>query len=271
MSLKRSDKMIALAGVLILIIAGIGIVLYVPNDDEGAPAPTDENGMITFQIEKRVTVVEEPSENIQLKLPSALSLLNKGKIYQNAEFKTIDEYNVESVTFNFSFQDKQTGFGLIPFILKLLNRPTGTDTVTIEITDPSGVAHTESLSHNSQKSIPIKLAFDSAPEYMEAESIDDVEAEIIRNYTSDMWFGESFKIVAQLNIKGKTNPIARLLERFVADTVNVQYSYTYYDLLPYEYDEENGDEYGDGDGGGDNGDMPSTGDRFSHMSYGGRI
>jgi len=46
MNLKKSDKMIAIAGVVILIIAAIGIILYASNEPENeVPTNTEQRSL----------------------------------------------------------------------------------------------------------------------------------------------------------------------------------------------------------------------------------
>ena len=70
MTLKKSDKIIAIIGVIILIIAGIGIFLYIDTGDDNGTPEDDEDDFDFYELKSEIVPVLllEKNQNIKQKL-----------------------------------------------------------------------------------------------------------------------------------------------------------------------------------------------------------
>jgi hypothetical protein len=269
MSLKKSDKIIAIFGVIILIVAAIGIVLYVPEDGDDAPKEVEEKKKISFEVQMNEDMFSEPRFDLDLKLPSLFSLLSRGKSYVNKNFYTIQAENVKSIIFEFEFEDKQKSFGFLPFIFKLLNNPIGTDIVNVVITDPNDETISRVLASGTKKNITIDVPLHPIPKDIEAYSQEEAEQILSENYSFNDWVEMPFGISVSLTIEGRLRFFKRIRERFFKDTVTVKISYITYSLDPVRIKTDDNDNNNDDDSGTNYNGYGSL--SFSMLNYWGKL
>lgn len=255
MNLRKSDKLIAIVGVVIIIVAAIAIVIYVPENGDGNGVPSNGDTDTTYYD---IQVDEFNSEGPPKTCPFSNNgiFLSKGKSYSNKNILTInDDKIIGTVNFTLRFNDNRYSFGFIPFIFKLLNMPLGGDTVSVTITDPMGEKHSVNLQSGGKAKISITInpkdfigtvgIFAKTPEEADMELNNDTA-----NYTDIK--DQPFSISASLTIKGKVKLFPRLVERFGKDNLIIIYNYSHLDYsikIPSEPPSNDGD--GDGETGGD--------------------
>lgn len=245
MNLKRSDKLIAIVGVVILIVAAVGVVIYASDEEEGLKKTDDEDKILVFgvyadSVEDSLTTIHCP-----LSLRGIFSLLSQGKSYNNEEAFSIPFDNIEEIVIDITYNDKQTSKTILGIILKLLGNPTGVDTLSVSIIDPDGISHTESIS-NGNATIEIPVNFPIYQKEIEAESLEEAR-KTLNGWQSDKWNGENFQIEASLTISGKIWLFTRLAERFGSDSFDVDVSFNYYEYDLEEPEEPEDDEDDDND------------------------
>jgi hypothetical protein len=88
MNLKKSDKMIAIAGVIILIIAAIVIIMYVPDKDNGEPTPTKKEYEVTWIKDEGSLVIDEYVDKEGYNKPFTVTALDHpGSVITNVYVK----------------------------------------------------------------------------------------------------------------------------------------------------------------------------------------
>jgi hypothetical protein len=216
MSLKKSDKIIALVGVVILIIAGIGIVLYSSSDDADGVPPLDNEDTMTFDISYMESAsMPATPDNTAYSIKS--KLLNRG-ISPYVGNVVISHQNLKSIKFYLKYNDDVRGF----LFGKLLTS-IGADTLTVSIKDSednvivsaSGKGYlivNETIEFNSMISLESIVAKDMT----EAKSM--LEERYIDNE-------ESYTIKVSL----KTGLWGRFRELLKPDMFMLEISYTYYE------------------------------------------
>lgn len=184
MSLKKSDKIIAIIGVIILIGAGVGIYLYATTEEE-PEEPTKEGDEIkTFDV-----VYEEISMPIY---PDNTDYTIKPSLIGEASWvgNVVDfpQKNLKSININVSYHDNKAGiFWRIGKI-----RSIGADTLTIIVSDSQdNEIGREPIKGDGNATIPIDIGSLISLEPIEAEDI--LEAyDILEERFID--YEESYKI-----------------------------------------------------------------------------
>ena len=270
MSLKKNDKIIAIVGVLILVIAGIGIVLYTPSDDDGAPTDGEGDDLNIYNVKTDIKPGDEEKLSMDMKKPKPLSIMKNGKIYQNGQFLVLEDTNVDSVFIEVVYNDQQKGPIFIGWIFdKVLKKPIGEDSLKVTITTPDEQKYVLTVAGNGKDNVTIMVLKDfEIPDTVEATSEEEAQRMLDENYSGNNWIGLNFKVSAQLTINGKLLPGARLKELLGSDVATLKYTCYTYTLTP---EETNGDEDPNGGGDGDGDEEKETGVlTYSPMSMGGR-
>jgi len=231
MNLKKSDKIIAVAAVIVLIIAAIGIILYVPEEGDG---PKNGNGYgygneMSFDITATPHDGDEIEETFQLDLTKKLGKLDYKTTGGKKDLFTLDEDNVCDITIEVQYTDNQPSFPILSKVLNILGRGSlGIDELTVTIFDPDSVSHEIRLS-GGRKNVTIPVS-----DMISKDTIEDVSEEAadmqLANLTDEnsKWNGQVFQINGQLTVKGKLGLLARLRERFGPESFKVTVSYNYY-------------------------------------------
>jgi len=235
MNLKKSDKIIAIVAVIILIVAAIGVILYVPSEDEVKPT-VEEKETYIYDVECRVLNTTATPDKTQFIVKDKLD--NSGNYVGNVE---IPKKNLKSVEFKFSYTDKNRGLFGFGFLGKKIF---GTDTLKINIKDSeknkvgggqikgSGNAKITTEENGA-------MHFDS----IEAESEREAEQQLKENltmYDSEM---ETYTIAVSLDIKEGffLKFFGWLREKlFGNDQFKLTITYYYYDYYLGEPEETEG-------------------------------
>jgi hypothetical protein len=224
MSLKKSDKIIAIVGVIILIIAGIGIVLYSSSDEEnGMPTIKNEDEMmydITYKISDPMTATPD---NTAFSIKS--KLFNRGISPYVGEV-IISHENLQSVNFYLKYSDNVKGF-----LMGKLFTGIGADTLTVTIKDSEDNIIVSKISSKGSLVVNETLEFLSMIplEPIEAKDMTEANSELEKRYINNE---ESYKITVSL----KTGLWGRLRELLKPDTFKLDITYTFYE---YELELEN--------------------------------
>jgi len=238
MNLKKNDKIIAVVGVIILIVAAIGIIVYTPSEEEQTIQPPEEEKTL-FDV----TVEEVPvgPETNTYTFGGGL-LLKSASTISEEEFFTIARENVKSVEFNISYQDNKVG-GLLGILFKNM---VGNDKLDVTITDPDG---TEKVADRISGSGNVVLEFTGINQMIDTSQIEaDSESEAIGELESryvSQWKDQSFSMTATHKVAETFRPLLRLRERLDKDSFDVSITYTYYDYHVEKVDtgeDDNGDD-----------------------------
>jgi hypothetical protein len=124
MTLKKSDKLIAIIGVIILIVAGIGIVLYAGNDNEkGVPPLEEEKQIKTFEVNYSEVSLSIDPDNTDYSI--------KPKLFGQSTYLgniVLEEQNLKSLDIMVEYHDNFCGF-----LFGRILRSIGADALTIKV------------------------------------------------------------------------------------------------------------------------------------------
>jgi len=210
MKLRRNDQLIIIIGVVLFAIAIIAIALYQPPLDDRGLITMPGSGMKTYEVEWEV---EEGS------LSSISEFTSKKEAYETTV--SVNKANLKSITFNLTWVDDKTVLGRL-----------GRDTLTLEITDPDGDVHEESMqsevkTKEGQIEITLEDIVKCGSDMLEAEN--DVQAEEMlmeSPYYDDKWKGEDFEIRVIVNV-GEI--LGNLRPRDKGNSFDLEITYEYYD------------------------------------------
>lgn len=211
--MKKSDQIIIAVGVVVIIIAAIGILLWKPAPSEEAKP---EETMKTFEVkwtEKTATISPDNTDFYARDKIIGADEPYKGNI-------SIPVYNLKSVTFTLTWKDDHT-FGLL--------RKKGEDTLTLEIIPPEG----SMISDESVGNGTIIETFDNInmkPYIASIKANNSEEAmEILeKEYYSNKWKDEPFQIHVNVSVGEKFfKPIRRILDK--GNNFTLEITYTYYE------------------------------------------
>ena len=217
MSLKKTDKIIAIIGVLILVIAGIGIFLYVGTEETPSSAPSTEEKI--FEVK---WVMDTGTMSID-------GSAEKKNDY-TTPFDVIEKQGsvITEVVVSFNWEDDHTsGIILRKGIIKR-----GVDTLTAEITLGGEVQTHESEGYADNTTNPLTFTITSAPQDEEiTDVISESEAWDIINseYANKDKASFQTKITVTPGEKIGIRPLKLL--RFLRDKGNdftMEITYTYY-------------------------------------------
>jgi len=229
MSLEKTDKIIAIIGVIILIGAGIGIYLYWVSDEE-TEEPMDGGEMTNFfniNYEPKSSTVEDyKKHSIRPKLI--------GKSTKNIEV-TVSQQNIKSITFVVDYVDNKKGL-VLGFPPKI-----GADTLAVTVRDGDGniIDSQKTIKGNTKKNATIYAEIGSqiSLEPIEAETEDDA-LYILENRYVD--YQETYTVTVTLKV-GLWGKFRELLGQ---DSFGLEITCEYYDytLEPQEKENNPGDD-----------------------------
>jgi len=223
MTLRKSDKIIAIIGIIILIIAGIGIFVYMDTEDDNGDQNSGADKMKFYPVESKITMNMLPDKS-QSKI--------KVKFLKGTEFSfkhEIMDQNVINISVTVRYTDENPG--LLGRFLNL-----GKDTLTINVVDSEG---NNVGSGKKQGSGKIEFDIDGPGREIqgpiEAESYEEAKQKLM-----DMF--ESFSETYTFNINVKGGIFGALRERFLGkDSFTLMVSYCTYDYtLEEPMDDDDG-------------------------------
>ncbi|MEF8847543.1 MAG: hypothetical protein V5A68_00200 [Candidatus Thermoplasmatota archaeon] len=240
MNLKKSDKIIAIVGAIILIIAAVGIALYTTDEEQKEEKKIEKEN--TYKVE-----CEEKTENHF----SKEGLTVKDGIIKNQPYIKgikIKQDNLKSVSFKVNYNDDISGF-----LFSLLFNKFGRDTLSVKVMDKNGeVINTKAITGSGNITIKTptinkRIMLDT----IDAESLENASKILEERYKKE---DITYEFEANLQVKEK------LLFRFFAwvrekilsggDTFDLTVEKTYYDynLVEIEdnYEEPEDDDNDDG-------------------------
>ena len=218
MSLKKSDKIIALIGVAIIIIAAVGIFFYVESEEDVDREPF-ENGdeKKTFKIVYDLMPMSTDPDNTNYQIKPKLRLASwVGHV-------SISQQNIKSITVLVNYDDKAGIFrilGRLKFI--------GKDTLSITVTDSQGnVIGSGSIPGDGMVNITGEIGSMIALDEIEAEDI--IEA---RELLEERYF--DYEETYTISITLKTGIWGKFRELLGKHSFGLRVSYDYYDYMPVE-------------------------------------
>lgn len=228
MSLKTSDKIIAIIGVIILIAAGIGIYLYAIAEDE-SKEPMDEGEKINFfNINyKPKSMPVEPYDTYPIKP----KLIGTRTITKEVE---VDQQNIKSIKFVFDYVDNKAGF------LNTFARGIGADTLTVTVRNEDGEpVGSISLKGDQKRNDTIEVTINKMIllEPIEAEDIEDAQYILEERFID---YKETYTVTVSL----RAGLWGRIREILGQDSYGFEIICDYYDytLEPVENDDNPGDD-----------------------------
>ena len=214
MALKKSDKIIAVIGVIILIVAAVGIYVYAGVEEEEDIPDEPEEMYFAIKYDEISVPVYPDNEDYTIKA----KLLGAGK-YEG--MVKITQQNLKSVDLFVEYHDNKIGLLLNVGLVKLI----GADTITITIYDgqETEIAQ-DKIKGSGNISIPI---FSNGPMIMmdpiQAEDINDANTMLQNNFID---YDETYTI----HISLKTGLWGKIREWLLGkDKFELGMSYTYYD------------------------------------------
>jgi hypothetical protein len=247
MNLKKNDKIILIAGVAVLIIAGIGIAVYTsPNSDELDVGDTEPDYYsFTYNwIKNPVEIILDDSIYVEKS-----STYNGDFTINSPSGSVITDVNVEII-----WEDDYT-YGLI--------RTKGEDTLSITITDENGGSKSESATGGEN----LTFQFNNINDMPTSDSILAEDKTDAMNILDGMISGEN---TASFNIEANVETGERLIRllKFIRDKGNdfqikVKYNYYIYEI------EDHIDDFDDNTTtGNDNGYTTGLGNFYKNLCYG---
>jgi len=249
MNLKKNDKLILIVGVVILIVAAIGIAFYTSadTDDIGLYVPPEEK---TFDVTWREVTMEK-------------SIINGVAKKEYSESETISAPTLSVLTnveFRLDWEDDYTS-GLL--ITK------GADTLTAEITKQGGESKTDGNTEGGNLTFSFNVNGRPSDDYVVAETSDEAEERVKEMFPNEN--GASFDVTVNVQTGEKFGIRPLKFFRFLRDKGNdfdLKITYTYY-VFNIEEPEENNNDDDDvpptGLGGDNNG---ACGEFYKNLCYG---
>ncbi len=222
MTLRKSDKIIAIIGIIILIIAGVGIFVYMDTEDDNGDQNGDSDKIKFYPVESKITMHQLPDKS-----QTKIKLKIRGTDFSFTH--EIMDKNVINISVSVRYTDENPG--LLGRLLKL-----GKDTLTINVVDSEG---NNVGSGKKQGSGKIEFDIDGPATKIqvpiEAESFEEANQMLMDMY-------ESFSETYTFNINVKGGLFGALRERFLGkDSFTVMVSYCTYDYtLEEPFDDDNG-------------------------------
>jgi hypothetical protein len=206
-ALKKNDKIIIIAAIAVIIIAGVGIAAYTPKTTNDIKLPMNgDQYTITWKTTAGTT------ETMSGFAP---------KDAVKKDMFTIDEKNIKSITINMSWvDDKTTLFGRF-----------GLDTLELKVTNPDGEEYRQqkqSAKKTGQGKVSVTIPVnDRYPDIEVIEANNSIQAEemIKSDYSSDKFTNEEFQIAVSCLI-GEKRILKKFFER--GNNYNIEISYDYY-------------------------------------------
>ncbi len=249
MTLKKSDKIIAVIGVIILIVAAVGIYLYAGAEEKVDMPKEEEKTFFEIQYEERSMAAMPDNQDYSIKP----KLLRSGTYEGIVE---ISQQNLKSVDVFVDYSDNKVGF----FPRLHIIRSIGADTITITVYDSQdNELGRERIKGDGNITIPVKSdASMISMEPIEADDLMEATSLLEERYID---YSETYTI----HISLKTGLWGKIRELLGKDSFQLEITYSYYD---YHIEEKvPGDE--------PDGDLPPTGGNqgsqtWSPMAYPGK-
>jgi hypothetical protein len=215
MNLKKNDKIIAIAAVIVLIIAGIGIIAYTDTEEK---IKTPKEVTQTYGVMHNVMESTATPDNTEYYVASRVI---RPDIVYNGTVEIPTDRHVKQITFRVEYTDNIRGF-----ILK--NRGADTLTVTIDGTNMAGETKTITGSGN--------VTFQSNPQSplilgpIDAED-DFIAREILNENLSEKIMAETYTITASIKHGERPflMPIKWIREKLGTDSFSLIIEYEYYE------------------------------------------
>jgi len=228
MNLKKSDKIIAIIGVIILIVAAIGIILYAPSGDENKKVPEPEEKYFEYDVSYDVKSI--PAEPITVDVKD--KLIGDDVLYIDYAVPTTAAPTLRNIDVFIEFTDKNSGlFGFG----KLLTGLFGTDTLYVSLLDSDGneIAsgelgkNAENITLSTTSNAPLNIGIIRARSPSEAQEMLDEE---VKNQTGGPT-SMTYQIQYQLDEKETIlRPLMWLREKiFGKDTFTYTVTVNYYE------------------------------------------
>lgn len=245
MNLKKSDKMIALLGVIILIVAGMAIVFYVPSDEND---DDKDNDMLDttkiFDVKSQLL-----SKSVQ---PDNTDYKAKKKLLGDGSYNgvlTINQKNVESIDIFVEYTDTKSGI-----LFGLLLPSIGADTLTVTVSDAEGNAiDTKSIKGSGNETMNIRVGSKILTQTIEAETMGEAEQMLEQEYAT---CNQDYHITVTVSY----GLWKMLREKLGSDSFTMDIKCNYYD---YTLEEQTGE---DTDGTIDDNPFGENNDNNDYMS-----
>jgi hypothetical protein len=210
-SLKKNDKIIIIAAVVILVIAGVAIAMY-----QSPEAPTEFSSLITTENSYNVTWT--------LYNGSLATLTDfAGKKAPFEESISIPEANVNSITFNLSWTDDRMT------VLKQM----GLDSLTLEVIMPDGIYSFTETGKSAAKTgfgtITHMVVKNIIPPSgsIKAKTEQEAQAKLATSpYYDDSWTGKDIKINVSCQV-GELRILKKLRDK--GNDFQLEITYQYYE------------------------------------------
>jgi len=221
MNLKKSDKIIAIVAVVILIIAAIGVILYTEKEPE-IKLPVKE--MFLYNV----TVEINPSSLI---LDNTDYTMTNKKPYTGTFEVTSD--NLESIDIYVEYEDNDRGF--FKFV-----KESRKNTITVTVYDEaeSEVISTKIIGMgNETLNIPGSNALDI--NQIIAKDINDAREKLAENLSNA---GSTQKYTIEVSVKyGEIRMLRKFLEKLSGDRFTIEITANHYDYQLEEVENSNDD------------------------------
>jgi len=229
MNLQKNDKIIAVVAVLVLIIAGIGIVLYMPADDE-EPIKPKEDEVYEFKVTRNTFNDSIISGDFTVKD----KIIGKQNYMETFD---VDQDNLDELVIHVDYTDRHSGF---------LLKSAGADTLTVTLYDEEETEiESIQIKGSGNDSITISGAMPKNFGLMYAKNLAEAE-DMLEENLSLMKTGEKETYTIEASIKtGEIfifKPLKWIIEKLTADTFTLKIDANYYN---YEVVESEYNDYGD--------------------------
>lgn len=217
MNLKKSDKMIAIAAVVVLVIAAIGIVFYTETGDGGKKLELGKEKYYTYDVIYNIRESSATPDNTEYVVKD--KMLGADIVYNGTI--EISNRHVKKVTFKVDYKDNHRG---------LLLKNLGADTLTVTISGSNMGEQTETIS--GEGNVTLFSNEKSALKLVSIEAKDDFEAraKLGENLSLDSMM-ETYTITVSVKNGERLifRPINWLLEKLGKDSFTVDITYEYYE------------------------------------------
>jgi hypothetical protein len=247
MNLNKNDKIILIAGITILIIAGVGIALYTSPDEEGVKVLDTEQKYYNYNWMKDIKdeIIED---NIYVE---------KSSTYKNNDLSIDSPPSsvITNIEIQIIWEDDYT-YGIF--------RTRGEDTLTVTITDEKGESKTESATSgenltfqfNSNYKVPIS---DSIP----ADNKLDAETNLENLFKDQNIFDFDIEVNVETGER-LFRPLKFLRDQGNDFQIKAKYTYYYFDIEEQIEDNENDENKTTNDDGSNIG----IGNFYKNLCYG---